>query len=89
LNTNPFAKAAATQDAKLSPDAAEKLRALGYMAYHSPVSAEALAAGLPDPKDRLWEFNAILKATDAFRSETMTRQKPYSRQSARKIPTCI
>jgi hypothetical protein len=36
------------------------------MAYHSPVSAEALAAGLPDPKDRLWEFNAILKATDAF-----------------------
>jgi len=66
LNTNPFAKAAATQDAKLSPDAAEKLRALGYMAYHSPVSTEALAAGLPDPKDRLWEFNAILKATDAF-----------------------
>ena len=66
LKVNPFAKATANQDAKLSPDAAEKLRALGYMAYRSPVSADALAAGLPDPKEKLWEFNAILKATDAF-----------------------
>jgi Tfp pilus assembly protein PilF len=31
------------------------------------VSAEALAAGLADPKDKLWEFNSILKAGDAFR----------------------
>src|SRR6185369_115145 len=59
LKANPFAKATANQDAKLSPDAAEKLRALGYMGYRSPVSADALAAGLPDPKERLWEFNAI------------------------------
>jgi arylsulfatase A-like enzyme/Flp pilus assembly protein TadD len=66
LKVNPFAKATADQDSKLNPDAAEKLRALGYMAYRSPVSADALAAGLPDPKERLWEFNAILKATDAF-----------------------
>jgi arylsulfatase A-like enzyme/Tfp pilus assembly protein PilF len=50
----------------LSPDAAEKLRALGYVAYQSPVSAEALAKGLPDPKTKLWEFNAILQAGDAF-----------------------
>jgi len=66
LKVNPFAKTSANEDAKLSPDAAEKLRALGYMAYRSPVSADALASGLPDPKERLWEFNAILKATDAF-----------------------
>jgi arylsulfatase A-like enzyme/Tfp pilus assembly protein PilF len=50
----------------VNSDAAEKLRALGYVAYQSPVSAEALAKGLPDPKSKLWEFNAILQATDAF-----------------------
>ena len=33
-----------------------------------PVSPEALAAGLPDPKSKLWEFNAILEAGDAFHS---------------------
>ena len=52
----------------VSPDALEKLRALGYVAYRSPVSPEALAAGLPDPKNKLWEFNAILEAGDAFRA---------------------
>jgi arylsulfatase A-like enzyme/Tfp pilus assembly protein PilF len=50
----------------LSPDALEKLRALGYVAYRSPISPEALAAGLPDPKSRLWELNAILEAGDAY-----------------------
>jgi arylsulfatase A-like enzyme/Flp pilus assembly protein TadD len=54
------------QNPGLNPDAAEKLRALGYVAYQSPVSAEALAAGLPDPKAKLWEFNSILEAQDAF-----------------------
>jgi tetratricopeptide (TPR) repeat protein len=54
------------ENASLSPDALEKLRALGYVAYRSPVSQEALAAGLPDPKSKLWEFNKILEATDAF-----------------------
>ncbi len=43
---------------QLSPDALEKLRAL--------VSADALASGLPDPKGKLWEFNSILEAADAF-----------------------
>ena len=50
----------------LSPDAQEKLRALGYFGFRASVSGEALTAGLPDPKDKLWEFNAILKAEDAF-----------------------
>ena len=52
----------------LSPDAIEKLRSLGYVAYKSPVSAEALARGLPDPKDRITEFNAIMEAADAFQA---------------------
>lgn len=52
----------------LSPDALEKLRALGYVAYRSPVSSDALAAGLSDPKSRLWELNAILAAGDAFQA---------------------
>jgi len=50
----------------LSPETIEKLRALGYVAYRSPVSAEQLAKGLPDPKDKLGEFNAILEAGDAL-----------------------
>ena len=65
LRQNPF-KPAKGGSAGLSPDALEKLRALGYVAYRSPVSPEALAAGLPDPKSKLWEFNAILEAGDAF-----------------------
>jgi choline-sulfatase len=67
LRQNPF-KPQESGDAGLNPDALEKLRALGYVAYRSPVSAEALAAGLPDPKSKLWEFNAILEAGDAFHS---------------------
>jgi arylsulfatase A-like enzyme/Tfp pilus assembly protein PilF len=67
LRKNPFTPSNASSSG-LSPDAAEKLRALGYVAYRSPVSAEALAAGLPDPKDKLGEFNAILRAQDAFQA---------------------
>jgi choline-sulfatase len=53
----------------LSPDAAEKLRALGYVAYHASVSQELLAKGLADPKDKIDEFNAILGAEDAFHAK--------------------
>ena len=67
LRQNPF-KPGEPGTSGLSPDALEKLRALGYVAYRSPVSPEALAAGLPDPKGKFWEFNAILEAADAFRS---------------------
>jgi arylsulfatase A-like enzyme/Tfp pilus assembly protein PilF len=65
LRRSPY-KSADTGNLGLSPDALEKLRALGYVAYRSPVSPEALAAGLPDPKAKLWEFNSILEAGDAF-----------------------
>jgi choline-sulfatase len=51
----------------LSPNAQEKLRALGYVAYRSPVPADALAEGLADPKDKILELNSILNAGDAFR----------------------
>ena len=65
LAHNPFTR----QDAGaaiLSPDAQEKLRALGYFGFRAAVSAESLKQGLADPKDKLWEFNSILKAQDAF-----------------------
>ena len=65
LQRNPY-KPPEGGNANLSLDALEKLRALGYVAYHSPVSPEALATGLPDPKTKLEEFNSILSAEDAF-----------------------
>lgn len=68
LKIDPFTPNVSKSPA-LSPDTAEKLRALGYVAYRSPVSAEQLAAGLPDPKSKVQEFNSILKAQDAFRAE--------------------
>jgi choline-sulfatase len=74
LRQNPF-KAGGAGASGLSPDALEKLRALGYVAYRSPVSPEALAAGLPDPKSKLWEFNAILQAADAFQVGDINRGK--------------
>jgi choline-sulfatase len=59
----------------ISLDAAEKLRALGYVAYKSPVSAEAIAKGLPDPKTKIREFNAILKAGDAMHAGRFAESK--------------
>jgi arylsulfatase A-like enzyme/Tfp pilus assembly protein PilF len=50
----------------LSADAIAKLRALGYVAYKSPATEASIAKGLPDPKSKVEEFNAILKATDAM-----------------------
>jgi len=52
--------------AQLSPDALEKLRALGYFGFRAAVSPESLKAGLANPQDKLWEFNTILKAEDAL-----------------------
>jgi arylsulfatase A-like enzyme/Tfp pilus assembly protein PilF len=53
----------------LSPEAQERLRALGYFGFRAAVSADALKQGLADPKDKLWEFNSILKAQDAFQQK--------------------
>jgi Flp pilus assembly protein TadD len=65
LAHNPFTH----QDAgagNLSPDAQGKLRALGYFGFRAAVSPESLKQGLADPKDKLWEFNSILKTEDLF-----------------------
>src|ERR1700674_1888067 len=65
LAHNPFTRQYAAAG-NLSPDAQEKLRALGYFGFRAAVSPESLKRGLADPKDKLWEFNSILKAQDAF-----------------------
>jgi choline-sulfatase len=65
LAHNPFARPEAGAP-NLSPDAQEKLRALGYSGFRAAVSPEALKQGLADPKEKLWEFNAILEAGDQF-----------------------
>jgi arylsulfatase A-like enzyme/Flp pilus assembly protein TadD len=65
LARNPFHREEA-RASSLSPEALDKLRALGYFGFHGAVSPEALKQSLADPKDKLQEFNSILKAEDAF-----------------------
>ncbi|MBA3912961.1 MAG: sulfatase-like hydrolase/transferase [Acidobacteriales bacterium] len=72
--------------AAISPDAANKLRALGYFSYRSPVSADALKSGLADPKQKLWEFNAILEAADAFQLKDYAKGSELLRQVSEKDP---
>lgn len=50
---------------QLDAAAIDKLRSLGYMAYRSPVTPEALGAGLSDPKDKISDFNTLLDGIDA------------------------
>jgi tetratricopeptide (TPR) repeat protein len=61
--------------AQLDASAVEKLRALGYMAYRSPVSAADLAAGLPDPKDKILDFNTLLDGVDAGKRGDIDRER--------------
>ncbi len=70
----------------LSTDALDKLRALGYVAYRSPVSSDALASGLADPKSKLWEFNSILEAEDAFRAGDVSKGRSLLLQVREKDP---
>ena len=71
LNKHPYIPPPGNNSG-LSPDAIDKLRALGYVAYHSSVGADALASDLADPKAKLGEFNSILEAEDALRSGDLT-----------------
>ncbi len=59
---------------------AEKLRALGYLAYRSPVPASALGKPLPDPKDKIGELESILEASDAFRAGKSEKGKKLLEQ---------
>jgi tetratricopeptide (TPR) repeat protein len=45
-----------------------------------------LAAGLRDPKNRLWEFNSILQAEDALRADDFTRASSLLMQVREKDP---
>lgn len=82
---NPFARDEATA-ANLNPDAQEKLRALGYFGFHAPVSAESLKADLADPKDKISEFNTILKAEDAFHQQDNEQAEVLLRQVQKQDP---
>ena len=57
---------AAPNGRALDEAATAKLRALGYFAYHAPVSQATLQHPLADPKDKLVEFNSILHASDVI-----------------------
>jgi arylsulfatase A-like enzyme/Flp pilus assembly protein TadD len=85
LRQHPYTPAA-NSNSELSQDALDKLRTLGYVAYRSPVSADALAAGLADPKTKLWEFNSILQAEDAFRAGDVSKGKSLLLQVREKDP---
>lgn len=65
LNIRPYVPSS-DNSSGLSPDALDKLRALGYVAYRSPIPPGALTSALPDPKSKLGEFNTILEAEDAL-----------------------
>jgi len=84
LGQDPF-RPTGNRKSAMNPDALEKLRALGYLAYSSPVSAEKFA-GLSDPKDKLWEFNSILKAADSFRDQDFPEGKRLLSQVEQKDP---
>lgn len=75
-----------TSTGTLNPDASQKLRALGYAAYRSPVSTETLAKGLADPKDKIAEFNSILQAQDAFRADQFSQGKELLNKIASEDP---
>jgi choline-sulfatase len=85
LAHNPFAHEESSAG-NLSPDAQEKLRALGYFGFHAAVSAESLKQGLADPKDKLWEFNSILRAEDDFQRKEDDRAETLLGEVQQKDP---
>ncbi|MDP9158730.1 MAG: sulfatase-like hydrolase/transferase [Acidobacteriota bacterium] len=72
LANHPFIPPANDSN-RLSPDAMDKLRDLGYVAYRAPVPSATLVAGLPDPKNRLLEFQSILQAADYLHADNFQK----------------
>ncbi len=70
----------------VSAETAEKLRSLGYVAYRSPVSEEALKRGLADPKTKIWEFNAILRSGDLLQAGNFQEGEALLAQVREKDP---
>lgn len=85
LTHEPYAVQAANAP-HLSEDGQEKLRALGYFGFRAPVSPKALAAGLPDPKEKLEEFNTILQAEDALQANEVQRAEDLLSSVERRDP---
>jgi arylsulfatase A-like enzyme/Flp pilus assembly protein TadD len=89
LKHNPFAPVGGDAPG-LDPEAVKKLRALGYFAYRSAVYRSGLPTGLgsdlPDPKERLWEFNATLEASDAFGASDFKKGEALLREVREKDP---
>lgn len=48
----------------LSPETLEKLKSLGYLAYSAPQASREARGSLPDPKEKIKVYRAILRATD-------------------------
>jgi arylsulfatase A-like enzyme/tetratricopeptide (TPR) repeat protein len=71
--------------AALSPDKVERLRSLGYVAYSAPAST-AKEANLPDPKDRLKVFRAILRAEDTAAAGHIDRSDALLQSLRREEP---
>ena len=89
LKNNPFATQAKGAGG-LDEDILKKLRALGYFGYRSAVyrsgSTSGLDSGLPDPKERLWEFNATLDASEAFGEQDFQKGESLLNQVREKDP---
>lgn len=71
---------------ELSPEAQEKLRALGYVAYRSPVPQDVLLAGLADPKTKLAEFDSLLEAQEAAHAGDFGRARALLSEIRQKDP---
>lgn len=71
----------------LDESAVAKLRALGYFAYHAPVSQATLQHPLADPKDKLEEFNSILHASDVIEVGHYTQAEALLSQIRQRDPS--
>ena len=72
--------------AGLTPEEIEKLRSLGYVAYRAPTSGPLVPEKLLDPKHKVREFNAILKATDAFQAGRFAAGRALLQEAQRSDP---
>ncbi|GAC1436608.1 MAG: hypothetical protein NVS1B11_19150 [Terriglobales bacterium] len=85
LNENPF-KPETAGHSGLSLDADQKLRSLGYFGFRAAISLESIKGGLADPKDKLSEFNTILKAEDALQEREDDQAESLLRQVQEQDP---